>query len=225
MSSSMPIVTDEIQIVETKRGGPSGPRKPPRGFGGDGGDGGGGNAGDSSARQRAYVTGMTVALGGILMFFMALVSAYIVRKGTGDDWRVFEVPRILWFNTAILILSSFTLSRARRDFLRDDLGNFRHWWLVTTALGFLFLIGQLIAWRQLAAAGVFLATNPSSSFFYVFTAAHGLHILGGLAALLAVAFHQGRRITLATSSHIVGMYWHFMDGLWVFLFLLLLLGR
>ncbi len=218
----MPIVTDEIEIIETKRGGPPGPSKPPRG---DGGDGGGGNGGDSRARQRAYVTGMTVALGGILMFFMALVSAYIVRKGTGDDWRVLEVPRVLWLNTAILIISSFTLSRSRRDFLRDDFGNFRHWWYVTTALGFLFLIGQLIAWRQLAAAGVFLATNPSSSFFYVFTAAHGLHILGGLGALLGVAFHTGRRMTLATSSHIVAMYWHFMDGLWVFLFLLLLLGR
>jgi cytochrome c oxidase subunit III len=221
----MPIVTatDVVEIIEPKRGGPSGPRKPPRGFGGGGGNGGG--SGDSPARQRAYVTGMTVALGGILMFFMALVSAYIVRKGAGADWRSLIVPKILWANTAILIISSFTLSRSRRDFLRDDLPNFRHWWYVTTALGFLFLIGQLIAWRQLANAGVYLASNPSSSFFYVFTAAHGLHILGGLGALLAVAFHKGRRLTLATSSNVVAMYWHFMDGLWVFLFLLLTLGR
>jgi cytochrome c oxidase subunit III len=220
----MPIVTvtDEIEIIETKRRGPSGPGKPPRG---GGGDGGGGSPGDSPARQRAYVTGMTVALGGILMFFMALVSAYIVRKGASNDWRTLAVPRILWVNTAVLVLSSFTLSRSRRDFLRGEAAGFRHWWYVTTALGFLFLIGQLIAWRQLAAAGVYLATNPSSSFFYLFTAAHGLHILGGLGALLGVAFHKGRSLTLATSTHIVSMYWHFMDGLWVFLFLLLLLGR
>ena len=219
----MPIVTDEIQIVETKRGGPSGPGKPPRGFGGD--DGGGDTGGDSSARQRAYVTGMTVALGGILMFFMALTSAYIVRKGTSNDWRTLIVPRILWLNTAILIISSFTLSRSRRDFLREEFAGFRHWWYVTTALGFLFLVGQLIAWRQLASAGIYLASNPSSSFFYVFTAAHGLHILGGLCALLGVVLHQGRRVTLATATHITAMYWHFMDGLWVFLFLLLVLGR
>ncbi len=221
----MPIasVNDVVEIIEPKRGGPSGPSKPPRGFGGGGN--GGGSGSDSAGRQRAYVTGMTVALGGILMFFMALVSAYIVRKGAGTDWRALIVPRVLWVNTAILVISSFTLSRSRRDFLRDDLQGFRHWWYVTTALGFLFLIGQLIAWRQLNAAGVYLASNPSSSFFYVFTAAHGLHILGGLGALLGVAFHQGRRMTLATSSNIVAMYWHFMDGLWVFLFLLLTLGR
>ena len=220
----MPIVTvtEDIEIIETKRRGPRGPGQPP---GGNGGDGGGGAGDGSPARQRAYVTGMTVALGGILMFFMALTSAYIVRKGASTDWQAFPIPRILWLNTAILIISSFTLSRSRRDFLRDDLGNFRHWWYVTTALGFLFLIGQLIAWRQLAAAGVFLATNPSSSFFYVFTAAHGLHILGGLAALLGVVFHKGRSLTLATSTSIVAMYWHFMDGLWVFLLLLLTLGR
>src|SRR5271170_8344858 len=122
----MPIVTatDVVEIIEPKRGGPSGPRTPARGFGGGGGNGGG--SGDSPARQRAYVTGMTVALGGILMFFMALVSAYIVRKGAGADWRALIVPKILWVNTAILIISSFTLSRSRRDFLHDDLQGFRH---------------------------------------------------------------------------------------------------
>ena len=122
----MPIVTvtEDIEIIATKRRGPRGPGQPP---GGDGGDGGGGSGEGSPARQRAYITGMTVALGGILMFFMALTSAYIVRKGAATDWQAFPIPRILWLNTAILILSSFTLSRSRRDFLRDDLGNFRHW--------------------------------------------------------------------------------------------------
>ena len=93
----MPIVTvtDVVEIIEPKRQGPSGPGKPPRGFGG-GGDGSGAG---SPGRQRAYVTGMTVALGGILMFFMALVSAYIVRKGAGTDWDSLIVPRILWVNT------------------------------------------------------------------------------------------------------------------------------
>ncbi|MFZ0038732.1 MAG: heme-copper oxidase subunit III [Candidatus Acidiferrales bacterium] len=213
-------VTDEIEIIGPGRG-RGGRGRPP------GGDGGGGNegAGGSAVPQRTYVTGMTVALGGILMFFMALVSAYIVRKGTSNDWRALEVPRILWVNTAVLILSSLTLSRSRKKLLRGDQSAFRHWWLVTSALGFLFLVGQIIAWKQLANAGVFLATNPSSSFFYVFTAAHGLHLLGGVIALFWVALLPMRRLTQSTATTVASMYWHFMDGLWVFIFLLLLLGR
>jgi cytochrome c oxidase subunit 3 len=219
------IVTEEIEIIETGRGGGSGKGSPPSGGRGGGGGGRGGGRSGGSSLQRAYVTGMTVALGAILMFFMALVSAYVVRKGTSDDWRALVVPRILWLNTAILLLSSITLARARSYFRKNDQSAFRHWWLVTTALGFLFLVGQVIAWRQLSNAGIFLSTNPSSSFFYVFTAAHGLHLLGGVIALFAVAIRSGARLTQPTAVSIVAMYWHFMDALWVFLFLLLLLGR
>jgi cytochrome c oxidase subunit 3 len=176
--------------------------------------------------QRAYVTGMVIALGGILMFFMALVSAYIVRKDMPNSaWVQLNVPRVLWLNTLILIASSFTLARSRGRFLADDDPGFRHWWSVTAILGIFFLVGQVMAWRQLAAAGLFLASNPASSFFYVFTAAHGLHLLGGVLALLYVAFRPTHRLTRGTATEIVSMYWHFMDGLWVFLFLLLLLGR
>jgi cytochrome c oxidase subunit III len=176
--------------------------------------------------QRTYVTGMTVALGGTLMFFMALVSAYIVRKGfPNSDWRSLNVPRILWLNTLILVVSSAALERSRRRLADGDEAGFRHWWGVTAILGLFFLAGQLIAWKQLAAAGLFLATNPSSSFFYVFTAAHALHLLGGICGLVAVLWLQPRRLTRSTASEVAAMYWHFMDGLWVFLFLLLLLGR
>ena len=154
-----------------------------RRLGGNGADGlppGHDGSGEGSFRsgavpQRTYVTGMLVALGGILMFFAALVSALVVRKGlSAVAWQAVEVPRILWLNTLILLGSSFTLSRSRRDFLAQDQAGFRHWWGVTTILGVFFLTGQIIAWRQLVAAGIYLKTNPSSSFFYVFTAAHGL---------------------------------------------------
>ena len=117
------------------------------------------------------------------------------------------------------------MARSRKLFRADDRRGFRHWWGVTTILGIFFLIGQVIAWRQLVHAGVYLATNPSSSFFYVFTAAHGLHLLGGIVALLAVLFRPTHRLTRGTATEVVSMYWHFMDGLWVFLFLLLVLGR
>jgi cytochrome c oxidase subunit III len=215
-------VTEELELIDS--GGGAGPGKGGHSPGGGGG-GGDEGAGESPVPQRTYITGMTVALAGILMFFMALVSAYIVRKGLSNDWRSLTVPRILWLNTFVLMASSGTLARSRKNLLHDDEEAFHHWWNVTTVLGFLFLAGQLIAWRQLVHAGVFLATNPSSSFFYVFTAAHGVHLLGGVIALLFVALRPTRRLTRRTATEVVGMYWHFMDGLWVFIFLLLILGR
>lgn len=217
------VSTHDIDVVRTGGGGGA--------FGGGTDDFHGGEGGEPRGRalvpQRTYITGMTVGLGGILMFFMALVSAYIVRKGMPNSgWVPLPVfPRILWFNTVILVASSFTLAHSRKLGRANDDSGFRHWWGVTTILGSFFLIGQVVAWGKFASAGVYLATNPSSSFFYVFTAAHGLHVVGGVVALLAVLFRPTHRLTRSTATEVVSMYWHFMDGLWVFLFLLLLLGR
>jgi cytochrome c oxidase subunit 3 len=217
--------THDVELIRSDHGGTGGGSS-----GGNGGYGGGeGNESSGAARvpQRTYVTGMTIGLGGILMFFMALVSAYIVRKGMPNSgWVPLPVfPLILWLNTLILVASSFTIARSRRLFRADDQPGFRHWWGVTTILGIFFLVGQVLAWRQMVHAGVFLATNPSSSFFYVFTAAHGLHLLGGILALLLVLVRPTHRLTRGTATEVVAIYWHFMDGLWVFLFLLLILGR
>ena len=199
----------------------------------DGGGGAGyhgpfGNGDDWSGNpgipQRTYVTGMILAVGGILMFFMALVSAWVVRRGfPNSDWQPIALPRILWLNTVILVASSFTLARVRHSVIAGRDADSRHWWGVTTILGALFLVGQLLAWRQMFAAGLFLATNPSSSFFYVFTAAHGLHVLGGIAALLLVAWHSPRRLTRETATHVVALYWHFLSALWLIIFALFLL--
>ena len=175
-----------------------------------------------------YLTGVSVMLAAVLMFFMALASSYIVRKGTGLDWQPIDMPRILWLNTAVLVLSSITIEVARRKLAgADDVGEFRNWWAVTTALGTLFLSGQIVAWRELADQGLFLATNPSSSFFYLLTASHGAHLLVGLAALLYVALRAGRNTwrRRAIAAEGVAIYWHFLDGLWVFLLLLLNFGR
>lgn len=214
-------VTEVIELIGTGRSG----------GGTSSGNGGGGEEGSGPSApgavpQRTYVTGMIVGLGGVLMFFMALVSAYIVRKGMPDaSWVPLNVPRILWLNTAILVTSSFTLAHSRSLFRADNKDGFRYWWGWTTALGLFFLVGQVLAWRQLVGAGIYLQSNPSSSFFYVFTAAHGLHLVGGVLALLSVAFRPTHRLTRGTATEVVSIYWHFMDGLWVFLFLLLLLGR
>jgi cytochrome c oxidase subunit 3 len=173
------------------------------------------------------MTAITLALGGILMFFLALTSSYIVRRGLGTDWKDFALPRILWVNTAVLLASSATLELARKALARGQNEAFRNLWLLTTALGLVFVGGQLAAWRQLHAAGVYLASNPSSSFFYVFTAAHGVHLLGGVIALLYVAFRswQRSRTTQTVAAEVAAVYWHFLDGLWVFLLLLFSLGR
>jgi len=203
-----------------------------RGSGGNGAGGAppshGGNGRGSfrsgAVPQRTYVTGMLIALGGILMFFAALASALVVRKGlSAIAWQTIAVPRILWLNTLILLGSSFTLARSRRDFIAQNETGFRHWWSVTSILGLFFVAGQILAWRQLVAAGVYLATNASSSFFYVFTAAHGLHLLGGIAAMLAVAFRRGRRLLRGTAVGVVSIYWHFLDVLWLCLFVFLLM--
>jgi cytochrome c oxidase subunit III len=211
------IVTEELEI--TGRGGEAKPPSP------DGGGDDGAFGGGSAIPQRTYVTGITIAMCAILMFFMALISALIVRKGVSNDWRAFDLPRVLWLNTLILLASSATIIHARKLLAKGDKEGFRHWWAVTTVLGLFFLAGQLIAWRQMVAAGFYLASNPSNSFFYVLTAAHGLHLLGGIFALFYVGWLRLRKLTLATATEVASLYWHFMDGLWVFLFLILLLGR
>ena len=192
-----------------------------------GGEGGPGGRPDSHISPRRYFTGISLALAAILMFFMALTSSYIVRKGFGGDWQAPRLPSILFFNTAVLLLSSLTIEIARRHAADAQLASFRRWWSFTTLLGLAFLAGQVIAWRQLAAAGVFLRSNPASSFFYTLTAAHGAHLAGGILALFYVSFRAWERakITRSAAAEIASIYWHFMDGLWVFLLLLLYLGR
>ena len=198
--------------------------------GGDAGSRDGDGSPDSGAPRRvparAYFTGMSLALAGILMFFMALVSSYIVRKAD-PGWQPVNLPPVLWVNTVLLVLSSVTLSRALGAVRRDDGAQFSLWWRVTTVLGVLFLAGQVIAWRQLEAAGVFLASNAASSFFYLLTASHGLHLLGGVLALLYVAVRNwsAARTTQSTAAEVVGVYWHFMDGLWVFLMAVLFISK
>jgi cytochrome c oxidase subunit 3 len=214
-------VTDDIEIIVAGNGGGGGV---PAGGDDDGGDGG---SGLPAIPRRAYFTAMQLGLAGIVMFFMALTSSFLVRKGLGTDWVAIALPPVLWFNSLVLLASSATIQAASRRLEAGDVQSFHYWWGLTIALGLLFLSGQVIAWRQLAAQGVFLSSNPDSSFFYLLTAAHGLHLAGGILALLYVAFRRWRRsrITQATAAALAGIYWHFMDGLWLFLLALLYWGR
>jgi cytochrome c oxidase subunit 3 len=172
-------------------------------------------------------TGIWVVVYAITMTFAALTSALIVRKGSSFDWQSFTLPSILYLNTVLLLGSSATLEVARRR-VASFMGGLAvpgespaRWLYITLAFGLLFVTGQYVAWARLRAQGLYLATNPSSSFFYLLTAAHVLHVLGGLVGLLYVIGKlkksQLRRSTLDAASR----YWHFMDLLWVYLLLLL----
>lgn len=206
-------------------------RRPPTGAG-DGGLRGMVPAGGSPRTAQKYApppasTGIWVILAAIGMTFAALTSALVVRKGGATDWRHFTLPSILYLNTVILLASSVTLEFARKRVAafmaagRAGRVSPARWLYATLGLGLAFVAGQFIAWRQLNAQGLYLATNPSSSFFYVFTAAHALHLIGGLGGIVRVIakFNNAslRRSTLDATSR----YWHFMDVLWVYLLLLL----
>jgi len=166
-----------------------------------------------------------VLLAAVVMFFAALTSAFVVRRGMSNDWVSTEFPPVLWVNTAVLLASSAFLELARRSLKAGKRESFNRLWIAGSALGVLFLIGQYAAWRNLAAQGIYLATNPSSSFFYVLTAAHAIHLIGGVVALLYVSI-QALRLRLGpgkrTAIDVSAVYWHFLDGLWVYLLLLFL---
>jgi cytochrome c oxidase subunit III len=213
-------ILDDIEIIDAGRGGGTGTPA--------GGDDDSGSPGRRRpVPRRAYFTALQLGFAAILMFFMALASSYIVRRGLGTDWQRTPMPPVIWFNTAVLLASSITIIVARKKLEKSQREAFQSWWMVTTGLGLLFLAGQIVAWRQLAAAGMLLATNPSSSFFYLLTAAHGAHLAGGILALLYVMFRPWKRsrISQSTAAELAAIYWHFMDGLWIFLLVLLTLGR
>lgn len=210
-------------IIEKVSGGSGGPRPPAE----SGGDGDRGRGGSERSLSRRYRLGLTIGIVAILMFFMSLASAYLVRKGLSRDWQQLRLPEVVWINTVVLLLSSVTLELARKRLAASDAGGFKKLWWLSVTLGFAFLFGQFEAWQSLAAQGVYLATNPASSFFYLFMGAHALHLLGGLIALLYVGLRnfEHANVTRAVAAELASYYWHFMDALWIFLLAVLFLSR
>src|SRR5580765_1058318 len=171
-------------------------------------------------------TGIWVVLFAITMMFAAFTSALIVRKAS-QDWHTFTLPSILYFNTLLLLASSATLEVSRRRVasfmggLKSQVESPARWLYITLFLGLLFVVGQYVAWSQLRAEGLYLATNPSSSFFYVLTATHALHVLGGLGGIVHVIRKLGKSALRRNTLDATARYWHFMGILWLYLFLLL----
>ena len=174
-----------------------------------------------------YRIGMLVSLASIAMLFTSLSSAYIVRSGVTYDWYPMGVPRVMFGSTALLLLCSVSIEIARRKLKQGLGGAYSKYLLLTGFLGLGFLVSQLIAWRQLAAQGIYISTHPHSSFFYVLTGAHGVHIAGGLLGLTLLWLRSGRLIEgkRQAAADAVAIYWHFMGALWIYLFLLLFLWR
>ena len=201
-------------------------------FGRNGHHNGGPKSGEGSGgilprrlSAHTYRLGMWLALIPIVMLFVAFTSAGVVRGGISSDWVGVVPPRILWLNTFLLLASSVSLELSRGS-LRAGLHRaFTGWLYATTVLGLAFVGGQLFAWRELISRGIYLSTNPSSSFFYLLTAAHGLHLLGGIAALIYLLLRARSMVVepaRRTALEITAIYWHFLDGLWVYIFLLLM---
>jgi cytochrome c oxidase subunit 3 len=201
-----------MAYTETYKGPPS----PPIADSGYGG-------GEPGRRRRATMTGAWVLLAAVTMFFAGLSSALVVRRGIGVDWSGIPLPGILWVNTVVLAASSGALELARRALLSGDRAAVNRWWSAGTLLGLLFLAGQYRAWLDVAATGVTVSSSPGGSFFYLFTVAHAVHVLGGIAALLYIEF-QALRLQLGpgkrTAVEAARLYWHFLAGLWIYLMLL-----
>ncbi len=172
-------------------------------------------------------TAIWVLLFSITMTFLAFTSALIVRQGSALDWQHLTLPPILYLNTLVLIASSVTLELGRREvgaFMGPLAKSFTHpgrWLYATLGLGLLFVIGQYVAWLQLRAQGLYLATNPNSSFFYLLTAVHAIHVLGGLGGLVRVVVKLNHSTLKKSTLVATSRYWHFMGGLWIYLLLVL----
>ena len=227
------------------------PPAPPATGGGD--DSGGNDIPNYGARLRRARLGLICAIATVCMVFISLTSAYIFRRGLPSyegesnsyvrDWGTLDLPwTLLIINTVVLVASSATIELARRNAAREaalapvksipgvSLGNEKSFpWLgVTVLLGFGFLVGQWLAWGELHNAGFYVNTNPSSSFAFLLTITHAIHLTGGILALLWAAsaslLHkplESRRIAV----DITAWYWHFMAVLWIYVFALLAFAR
>ena len=220
---------------------------------GGGGGGGRGDHGDYGERLRRYRLGMAIGLTAIFMLFLSFTVAFVLREKVGSydlrtqtyiqDWKPVALPvGLLLFNTGLLILSSLTLEKSRREAFHEAAVSvtaiipgikFNHerrfpWLAVTVGLGLGFVVGQLAAWRELMDRGIYMSGTPSSSFFYVSTALHAVHLMGGILALFYALFvvhkkagFERRRVTLDVTS----WYWHSMTVLWVYILFLLVVVR
>lgn len=169
--------------------------------------------------------GLAVFIAVATSLFALCVSAYMMRMHMGD-WQSLESPVLLWVNTGVLVLGSVALQAAWGAAKRGDTGRMRTGLLVGGACTMVFVIGQYVVWRQLMAAGYYATSNAANAFFYMLTALHALHLLGGLVAWGRTMLKLWRGAELdriRMSVELCAIYWHFLLVIWVILFGLLLI--
>jgi len=173
---------------------------------------------DRGSSRSTSITGIIVLMCASTMTFAAMVSAMVVRRGLNSDWNQIGLPRILWWNTAALVLSSIAIDLGRRSLRKNRRAAFNWLWSAGTVLGTIFLVGQVLAWRQLEERGFYLVGHPTTAFFYVITWAHAAHVVGALGAVIYVEYRAmrfqlgpGRRTLVDVSA----IFWHFLDAIWL----------
>ncbi|MDI5985068.1 cytochrome c oxidase subunit 3 [Halomonas sp. M4R5S39] len=185
----------------------------------------GGTLGERPAAVTAPRVGLAVFLAVATSLFALTISAYMMRMDMGADWRSPPTPGLLWFNTALLVLGSVALQRAWGAARHGRRGELGIGLIAGGACSIAFVLGQGLVWWQLDAAGHYLAANPANAFFYLLTALHGLHLLGGLAVWARTLFRLRRGATperLCGSVELCALYWHYLLVVWGILFMLVL---
>lgn len=224
----------EIEEPKKRRVGTLGGSNPPGGSGG-GRDGGDDDPGDRTAGQaepfnaqkpRVFTFFLLIA---VLMTFAGLMAAYIVIQANKvAEWRPFDLPIQVWVSTVIILASSATYEMGKLAVIRNQQPAAKKWLIVTTVLGAAFISSQIIVWLELVRRGFYMSGNPYAGFFYLLTAIHAVHVLGGISALGSVLLrswyptsNEGSIRKRAAIAQVVGWYWHVMGGLWIVLFVLL----
>jgi cytochrome c oxidase subunit 3 len=180
--------------------------------------------------EAAPPTGLRVYFAVATILFLILGAAYLMRMGMGQigsavDWRPTPKPWLLWLNSIFLILSSVLFQRARIAARQAQMDQVSSALLGAGLFAFAFLIGQLTVWRQFAAGGYYLASNPANAFFYLITTIHGLHLLGGLVAwgrTTVRVLGGSEAVEISRSVDLCAIYWHFLLVVWLAFFYLLL---
>ncbi len=171
--------------------------------------------------------GMWIFMASVMMLFMSLTSAYIVRQAEGN-WVYFELPSLFYVTSVIIVVSSIALQWAFYAAKKDRYEKVKILVLITSVLGVAFLVGQFFGWKQLVTNSIYLVGNPSGSFLYILTGLHALHIISAIVFLLIVcasAFKGKIHSKNMAQMEMCTTYWHFLGGLWLYLFIFLLLYR
>jgi len=174
-----------------------------------------------------YKFNLWIGMGSMVMMFAGLTSAYIVKRNQ-PNWESFELPQLFWYSTAVILISSLTMQLAVRAFKHNERSRYRNLIALTFFLGVLFVVCQYFGFYQFWMKGVTMQKNVSYSFLYVIVGLHGIHLLGGIIALLFIflkAFSQKVKSYSAVPVEVMATYWHFVDFLWIYLLIFLVAIR